>query len=128
MAYKKEELEKQALEAVKQHNLFFINDLVAYLPCSKSTFYDLGLEKSDTLLKELESNRINTKNGLRAKWYKSTNATTQIALYKLIASDTERKKIAQGYTDVTSNGETIKGATIEFANPDQTEDQSSAIS
>jgi hypothetical protein len=30
--------------------------------------------------------------------------------------------------DMTTNGETIKGATIEFANPDQTEDQSSAIS
>lgn len=107
MAYNKDDLEKQSLEAITKHNLFFINDLVAYLPCSSSTFYDLGLEKSENIKAALEKNRINTKNGLRSKWYKSDNATMTVALYKLLADDIERKKLSQTYTDHTTDGEKI---------------------
>lgn len=123
MAFDTKDLEEQSLKAIKEHNLFFINDLTAYLPCSRQTFYEHGLDKLDSIKSELEKNRINVKNGLRAKWYKSVNSATQIALYKLIADDDERKKISQGYTDITSGGETIKGATIEFA--DKPEDSHS---
>lgn len=89
MAYKKADLEKQALKAIKEHNLMFVCDLVAYLPCSSSTFYAKNLEKSEAIKEALEQNRIRTKNGLRAKWYKSENATVQIALYKLLANPQE---------------------------------------
>lgn len=107
MAYKTEDLERQALEAIKQHNLFFIEDLVAYLPCDKTTFYTHKLNENHSIKGALEQNRIQTKNGLRSKWYKSPNASMQIALYKLIADDSERKKIAQNYTDVTTDGQKL---------------------
>lgn len=112
MAYKTEDLEKQALEAIEKHNLFFINDLVAYLPCSKQTLYDHKLEQLDSIKKALEANRIKTKNGLRAKWYKSKNAAVQVALMKLIADDEERKKLSQTYTDVTSAGEKVQSQPV----------------
>jgi len=40
MAYKTEELEKKSLEAIDKHKLFFIEDVVAFLPCDKTTFYN----------------------------------------------------------------------------------------
>ena len=39
MAYKKEELEPQALEANTKHRLCTIEEVVAFLPCNKTTFY-----------------------------------------------------------------------------------------
>ena len=40
MAYDTKELKEKAEKAIKEHNLYFIEDVVAYLPCSKSTFYE----------------------------------------------------------------------------------------
>lgn len=108
MAYNTEDLRKQSMEAIRQHNLFFIEDLVAYLPCDKTTFYAHKLNESNDIKEALEKNRIKTKGGLRSKWYKSENATTGIALYKLIADDRERKLLSQTYTDVTTDGEKIQ--------------------
>lgn len=93
MAYNKAELEKQALEAIKANNLMFVTDVPAYLPCSIATFYNKKLEELETIKEALEQNRIKTKNGLRAKWYKSDNATVQIALYKLIGTEEEAHRL-----------------------------------
>jgi len=49
MAYNPKELEKKALEAIEKNKLFFIDDVIAYLPCSRATFYNLELEKLDTI-------------------------------------------------------------------------------
>jgi hypothetical protein len=40
MAYDKKKIYEQAEESIKKNNLFFIEDIVAFLPCSKPTFYD----------------------------------------------------------------------------------------
>ena len=45
MAYDIKELERQSIEAIKKHNIMFIEHLVAYLPCGKTTFYELKLER-----------------------------------------------------------------------------------
>jgi hypothetical protein len=44
--YDKQELVKMAEEAIKRNNLFFVNDIIAWLPCSTSTFYELFPEGS----------------------------------------------------------------------------------
>ena len=93
MAYKKADLEKQSLKAIKDNNLMFVTDVPAYLPCSTATFYNKELEKVEAIKQALEQNRVKTKNGLRAKWYKSDNATVQIALYKLIGTDEEAQRL-----------------------------------
>lgn len=116
MAYKTEDLKKQAVEAITSKKLIFHTDVFETLGIDSTTYYSHFPTKSndykdmDVMLRQ---NRTNMKNGIRAKWYKSDNATMTVALYKLIADDEERKKLSQQYTDVTSNGETI-GATIVF--------------
>jgi hypothetical protein len=107
--YKKKDIEAKSLKAIKEHRLFFINDIPAYLPCCRATFYNLGLDKLDTIKDALEQNKIETKNSMRAKWYKSDNATLQIALMKLISSDEERRKMSQNYNEITGiDGEDIR--------------------
>jgi hypothetical protein len=39
MAYDKNKIFEQAKEAIVKNKLFFIEDIVAFLPCDKTTFY-----------------------------------------------------------------------------------------
>ncbi len=122
MAYNKAELEKQALEAIRANNLMFVTDVPAFLPCSRATFYNKKLEELESINHALEQNRIKTKNGLRAKWYKNDNATTQIALYKLLGSEDELKRLAGQYVDITTKGDKVEFTGFNFL-PDNGSDE-----
>ena len=112
MAYNKNKIFNQAKEAIEKNKLFFTEDIVAYIPCSRSTFYDFFPDKSDELdtLKELlEQNRVEIKVSMRSKWYKSENATLQLALMKLIGTDEEAHRLngSSQKIDATTNGKDI---------------------
>ena len=57
---------------------------------------------------------LKTKQSLKLAWLKSNTATLQLALFKLICTDEERKALSMNYNDVTSNGKELKGFTIEW--------------
>lgn len=102
MAYKTQDLFEKAQEAIKKHKLFFIDDIIAFLPCSKPTFYEHFPADSNQLneLKEmLEQNRIELKVSMRSKWYKSNAPALQMALMKLIASPEELKKLSMQFIE-----------------------------
>jgi len=105
--YKTEDLLELSLKAIKKYKLFFIEDLVAYLPISSKTFYNHELHKVQELKDLVASNRIQTKRGLQRKWEDSDNATLQMGLMKMIASIEERQRLSQSYTDVTTKGESL---------------------
>ena len=119
MAYDKKKIYLQAEEAIKKHNLFFIEDIVAFLPCSKPTFYDFFPPNSNELnnLKEiLDDNKVKTKSSIRAKLWKSSKASELLALYRLIATPEEHQKLNQSYIDHTSKGKSInRDVTLEEA-------------
>lgn len=104
MAYKSNELFEEAIKQIREKKLFFIEDVVAFLPCSKPTFYDhfkIDSDEFNTIKEELEKNRIAVKANMRKKWYDSDNATLQVALMKLIGTDEERKNLSPSYIDKT---------------------------
>lgn len=97
MAYNDvEKIYAKALSVIKEHSLYFIEDVVAYLPISKPTFYEYFKVDSDEFneIKEaLDNNRVNTKVKMRKKWEESDNATLQIGLMKLISTDEEAHRL-----------------------------------
>ena len=106
MAYNTEDLFNTAIEQIKKHKLFFIEDIIAFLPCRKSTFYEHFPNDSDyykRMFEELEQNRTELKVSMRSKWYKSNAPALQMALMKLICTDEERKKLAMQYSENLSN-------------------------
>ena len=107
MEYDRVKILEQAKEAIVKHKIFFIDDIVAYLPISRGTFYNWGFDKLDDLKELLTQNRVELKVSMRSKWYKSNSPALQMALMKLIASDEELRKLAMNYQDVTSGGERI---------------------
>ena len=115
MGYKTKDLYKKALEVVKEKKLFFIDDIIAFLPCGKTTFYQhFPVDGSDMadIKAALEENRVAIKTSMRHKWYQSNNPTLQIALMKLICTDEERKKISNNYiessVELTTNAQVFK--------------------
>lgn len=111
MAYNKVKIYEQAEEAIKKNNLFFIEDIVAFLPISKKTYYEyfpLESDESNNLRELLEENKIKTKSGIRAKLWKSDRASELLALYRLIATPEEHQKLNQSYIDHTTKGKEFK--------------------
>ena len=118
MAYDTKELEAKALEAIQKYKLIWIEEVVSYLPCSKPTFYEHKLNEIDTIKAAIEKNRNDLKIGLRKKWYESENATTQIALYKLIGTEEESDRINSQKQKVEHSGSMeVTGITIKVKKP-----------
>lgn len=121
MAYDKNKIFKQAEKAIQENNLFFVEDIVAFLPCDKTTFYKFFPVESNelnTLKDMLDDNKVKTKSGIRAKLWKSEKAAELLALYRLIATPEEHQKLNQAYIDHTTNGESMN-TVITTLSPDE---------
>jgi hypothetical protein len=119
MAFDKDKIYKQALKAIEENHLYFIDDIVAYLPCQRSTFYEFFNAQSDEMdnIKEkLYQNKIQTKVEIRSKLSKGERAAELLSLYKLIATEDERRSLSQAYQE--HSGE-IKGTNEVKLTPDQ---------
>jgi hypothetical protein len=104
MAFDRDKLYQQAQTAITENNLFFIEDVVAFIPCSKPTFYEhfpIDSNELNNLKDLLEKNKIRTKSAIRAKLYKSPKASELLALYRLICTPEERKMLNQNYIELT---------------------------
>jgi len=114
MAYKTEDLFNKAIENIKKHKLFFIEDIIAFMPCAKSTFYEHFPNDSDhykKMFEELERNRTELKVSMRSKWYKSTAPALQMALMKLLSTPEELKKLSMNHVE-SNNKHEVKGFNI----------------
>lgn len=107
MTYKTEELLEQAIKAASK-GLIFIEDIVAYMDCSKPTFYEHKINESVKLNNIIYKNKTYIKQRLREKMLDSDNPTMVLALYRLCSTAEEHRLLNQTYTDHTSNGETVK--------------------
>lgn len=110
MAHDRNKIYEQAQEAIKANNLFFIEDIIAFIPCSKFYFYDafpVDSNEYNTLKALLEENKVRTKSAIRSKLFKSQKAAELLALYRLICTPEEHQKLNQQYIDHTSKGESI---------------------
>ena len=104
MSFDRDKLYQQAQTAITENNLFFIEDIVAFIPCSKPTFYEyfpIDSNELNNLKGLLEQNKIRTKSAIRAKLYKSPKASELLALYRLICTPEERKMLNQNYIELT---------------------------
>ena len=112
--YDRKKIFEQAKEMIVKHKLFFVEDIIAFIPCSKQTFYDffpVESDELDTLKTLLEQNRTTLKVSMRSKWYTSNAPALQMALMKLIATPEELKKLSMNH-QVFEGGE--KPITISF--------------
>ena len=109
MAYDRKKIFEQAKEMIVKHKLFFVDDIVSFLPCSKSSFYEFypdGSDELDELKGLLEVNRTTLKVSMRSKWYTSNAPALQMALMKLIATPEELKKLSMQFIESENTNNT----------------------
>jgi hypothetical protein len=102
MAYDKQKIFQQAKEMIVKHKLFFVEDIVSFIPISKPTFYDyfpIDSNEINELKGLLETNRTELKVSMRSKWYKSNAPALQMALMKLIATPEELRKLSMQFIE-----------------------------
>ena len=111
---KYEELKK----AAKTYEVCFFEDLCNIVSISTSTFYRFYPVTSShykEILQILDANRARAKESLRKKWFESDSATLQVALYKILGNDNDRKKLCSSYievNDTSSNAQQINSKSI----------------
>ena len=111
MAYDQKKIYEQAKKAIEDNNLFFIEDVVAFIPCGKTTFYDffpIDSNELNTLKELMEDNKIKEKAKIRIKLMESNKAAELLALYRLLATKEEHQKLNQSYVDHTSKGDKME--------------------
>ena len=99
--YTDDEIFEWAKEAIAKNNLFTFQDVIAFLPCGQTRFYEAcpeGSERSEYLKRMVTDNKIKTKSGIRAKLYKEKGSSL-IALYKMICTEDERRALSMSYID-----------------------------
>lgn len=102
MAYDKQKIYEQAIEVATKKKLFFIEQVIAFLPITKPTFYDYFKVDSDefNVIKTiLDNNRIEVSSAMYKKWYDSDNATLQVSLMKIIGSDEARRALSTNWNE-----------------------------
>ena len=99
--------EEEIIECCKKNNIFTIEMIFSfYSGISRSQFYELSLNKSDTIKNVLDDNKNRTKHSMLSKWYKSDAPALQIALMKIISTDEEAHRLNGSKQEVKND---IKG-------------------
>ena len=115
-------LEQKALKILeKKPDIYFTSDLAEEMGIARATFYNNNLDKLDSIKDALLHNKRIIKRGLRNKWYQSDNATTQVALYKLLADDDELARLNNNI-DVSLNGKNFNIVVADSKAKDALED------
>ena len=104
MAYDTNELAKKALAAIKKHKLMFIEHIVAFLPCSKETFYVHKLHESDAIKKAIEEMRVGKKTKMLSNWINSETPSLQIAAMKMISEEHEAHRLNGTRQEIRQTG------------------------
>jgi hypothetical protein len=102
MAYDTDALYERALEEIDKNNLFFFQDVYAYLGISHDSFYRFfptESERYETIKERLDKNKMKTKVSIRSKLHKSTSPAGLLALYKLLATNDERRALSMEYRE-----------------------------
>lgn len=113
MAYDTKDLEKKALGAIKKNKLMFVEHIVAFLPCSKETFYNHKLHESDAIKKAVEEMRVSKKTKLLSNWIDSDTPSLQIAAMKMISEEHEAHRLNGTRQEIKHEGG-IKSTVIKW--------------
>lgn len=114
-----------SIKAIEENrDIYFIKDLIAFLPCSRAHFYKLfpdGKDGLDNIKALLTDNKIKTKIEIKRKLRNGDKASELLALYKLIGDEDERKRLSMNYTENLNKEVTIPE--IEFFESDDKAEQ-----
>ncbi len=105
----KEKYEADIVQVIKDNKIMFIQHIFGvYTAIGSSQFYKLGLHQSEAINTAIQRNRMQGCNYMVNKWIGSENPTLQVAAYRLICTEDERRNLNQSYIDHTTKGSPLQ--------------------
>lgn len=113
MAYDRDKIKSQCLEAIKSEGLCFFDEIALFVEPELSTLYGWDFHEMEDIKSELRKNKIAAKRKLKRNWQRENAAPAlQVAVYKLMADDDEFSRLTTSKSDVKAD---VKGVTISIA-------------
>ena len=116
----KEQHEKEILDVIVKHKIMKINHIFQhYTDLQHSQFYNLELDKSESIKEAISTNKSKAVSYMLNKWVGSDNATLQISAFKVLCEDEDRKKLSMQFVE-SENTHQVKKFEVEIIdnNPD----------
>lgn len=116
----KEQHEKEILSLIIKHKIMKIQHIFQhYTDLASAQFYNLELEKSESIKEAIQTNKSKAVSYMLNKWVGSDNATLQISAFKVLCEDEDRKKLSMQFVE-SENTHQVKKFEVEIIdnNPD----------
>jgi hypothetical protein len=120
MGKSKEQHEADILKVIIKNKIMRIDHIFShYVDLKSSQFYNLELEKSDSIKEAIKINKSKAVSYMLNKWVGSNNATLQISAFKVLCEDEDRKKLSMQFVE-SENKHELKEFTVKVIdnNPD----------
>ena len=124
MGKTKEQHEREILEVVIKNKVMKINHIFQhYTDLQHSQFYNLELDKSESIKEAISKNKSKAVSYMLNKWVGSDNATLQISAFKVLCEDEDRKKLSMQFVE-SENSHQVRKFEVEILKPkDEDTDQ-----
>jgi hypothetical protein len=117
MGKTKEQHEEQILNIVVKHKIMKINHIFQhYTDLQHSQFYNLELDKSESIKEAITTNKSKAVSYMLNKWVGSDNATLQISAFKVLCEDEDRKKLSMQFVE-SENSHQVRKFEVEILKP-----------
>jgi hypothetical protein len=117
MGKTKEQHEKEILEIIVKNKVMKINHIFQhYTDLQHSQFYNLELDKSESIKEAISTNKSKAVSYMLNKWVGSDNATLQISAFKVLCEDEDRKKLSMQFVE-SENSHQIRKFEVEILKP-----------
>jgi hypothetical protein len=114
MGKSKEQHEKEILDVIVKNKIMKIQHIFShYLDLKSAQFYNLELEKSESIKDAIAFNKTKAVSYMINKWIDSENPTLQISAFKVLCDDEERKKLSMQFIE-SDNKHEMKQFEIEI--------------
>lgn len=120
MGKSKEQHEADILKVIIKNKIMRIDHIFShYVDLKSSQFYNLELEKSESIKEAIKINKSKAVSYMLNKWVGSNNATLQISAFKVLCEDEDRKKLSMQFVE-SENKHELKEFTVKVIdnNPD----------
>lgn len=117
MGKTKEQHEEQILQIVVKNKIMKINHIFQhYTDLQHSQFYNLELDKSESIKEAITTNKSKAVSYMLNKWVGSDNATLQISAFKVLCEDEDRKKLSMQFVE-SENSHQVRKFEVEILKP-----------
>lgn len=113
----KDQHEEQILKLIVKHKIMKIQHIFQhYTDLGSAQFYNLELEKSESIKEAISTNKSKAVSYMLNKWVGSDNATLQISAFKVLCEDEDRKKLSMQFME-SDNNHSVKRFEVEIIKP-----------